>query len=153
METKMDFIYTSLSPDLGISVRYMEVLLTPEGLFTSFKPLSFPVSADADGFLYQTFRFQKPSSVIYGGTSQRYIFVSDAGKDSVFAFQENGFEGAIPPPQYTNRKLIKVSFGGTGSGPGQFRRPAALAFFNRILYVADPGNKRISRYILTSDYE
>jgi sugar lactone lactonase YvrE len=90
---------------------------------------------------------------LYAGTSQKYIFVADASKDSVFAYQENGYEGTIPPPQYSNRKLIRVSFGGTGSGPYQFRRPSGLAFSNRMLYVADPGNNRISRFKLTSDYE
>jgi hypothetical protein len=79
--------------------------------------------------------------------------VADSEKDSVFVFQENGFEGVSPPPQYTNRKLINVSFGGNGNGPKQFNRVSGVAFFNRILYVADAGNKRISRYKLTSDYE
>jgi hypothetical protein len=153
MEARKDFIYTSITEDLGISVRYMEVLLTPEGLVTNFKPLSFPSKSEADGALYETFRFKKPVAVHYGGTSQKYIFVADAGSDSIFVFQENGYEGAIPPAQNTNRKLINVSFGGTGSGPTQFIRPSAIAFFDQILYVADAGNKRIMRYKLTSDYE
>jgi hypothetical protein len=153
MESKKDFIYTSLTPDLAISVRYMEVQVTIDGLFTNFKPLPQPASSTADGYLYETFRFKKPSSVLYAGTSQKYIFVADAMKDSVFIFQENGYEGTNPPPQYTNRKLINVSFGGSGSGPGQFSRPSGLAWSNRVLYVADAGNRRISRYKLTSDYE
>lgn len=153
METRKDFIYTSLNQDLGISVRYIEVLETPDGLFYNFKPLAQPQASQADGFLYQTFRFKKPEAVLFAGTTQRYIFVADPGKDSVFIFQENGFEGTIPPPQYSNRKLIRVSFGGTGSGPTQFIRPKALAFANRTLFVADAGNRRISRFILTSDYD
>jgi hypothetical protein len=153
METRKDYIYTSATPGLAISVRYIEVTLTPEGLVTAFKPLATPSKTDADGFLYQPGRFQNPISVLYAGTSQKYIFVADASKDSVFAYQENGYEGTIPPPQYSNRKLIRVSFGGTGSGPYQFRRPSGLAFSNRMLYVADPGNNRISRFKLTSDYE
>lgn len=153
METKKDFIYTSITPDLAISVRYMQVLITPEGQFTNFKPLAQPAKSTADGYLYETFRFTKPSAVIYAGTSQKYIFVADEARDSVYAFQENGYEGTNPPPQYTNRKLINVSFGGYGSGPKQFNRPVALAWSNRMLYVADAGNHRISRFKLTSDYE
>jgi len=151
MESRKDFMYTSLTPDLAIAVRYMQVQVTVDGVFTNFKPLAQP--AGGGGYLYQPFRFQKPQCVLFAGTSQKYIFVSDAGKDSVFAFQENGAEGTNPPPQYTNRKLIRVSFGGRGSGPGKFNRPAGLAWSNRVLYVADPGNRRISRYKLTSDYE
>jgi hypothetical protein len=153
METRKDFIYTSLTPDLAISVRYMQVQLTIDGLFTNFKALPQPAAAAADGYLYETFRFKKPVAVLYAGTSQKYLFVTDAEKDSVFVFQENGYEGTNPPPQYSNRKLINVSFGGSGSGPGQFRRPSGLAWSNRVLYVADAGNRRISRYTLTSDYE
>jgi hypothetical protein len=157
METKKDFIYTVLTKQnnsLAISVRYMEVKIDPDlGLTTNFKPLAFPTAADANGYMYQAFRFKKPSAVLYAGTSQRYIFVADAGTDSILVFQDNGYEGTNPPPQYTNRKLIKVSFGGTGSGPMQFKRPSGLAFFDRTLFVADPGNKRISRFKLTSDYD
>lgn len=154
MEAKRDFIYTSQTSDLGISVRYMEVLVDADlGLTTNFKPLSIPSPAEADGSLYETFRFKKPQAVLYGGTSQKLIFVADSEKDSIYVFQENGYEGVNPPPQYTNRKLINVSFGGRGNGPTQFKKPMAVAFFNRVLYVADAGNKRISRFILTSDYE
>lgn len=153
MEERLDFIYTSFTSDIAISVRYLEVVNTPDGLVYNFKVFGIPSPRESDGYLYDPFRFEKPSAVLYAGTSQKYIFVADEGKDSIFVFQENGYEGAIPPPQYTNRKLIKVSFGGTGNGPLQFNRPVALAFANRTLFVADAGNRRIVRFKLTSDYE
>lgn len=153
MEARKDFIYSTLTDGIALSVRYVEVVITPDGPEYNFKPLGTPSPKEADGYLYMPFRFQKPSSVLFGGNSQKYIFVADEQLDSVFAFQENGFEGAIPPAQYTNRKMIKVSFGGTGSGPLQFRRPKGLAFANKTLFVADAGNRRICRYKLTSDYE
>lgn len=153
MEERMDFIYSSFTSDIAISVRYMEVIQTPDGPETNFKVFGTPSAKEADGYLYEPFRFSKPSAVLNAGASQKYIFVADEAKDSIFVFQENGFEGAIPPPQYTNRKLINVSFGGKGAGPLQFNRPVALAFSNRILFVADAGNRRISRFKLTSDYE
>ena len=154
MEVRRDFIYTSLDPDLALTVRYLTVVVDPNtGLFTAFKPLPIPSFVEADGYMYQTFRFRKPAAVLFAGTNQKYIFVADDSKDSVYAFQENGYEGVIPPPQYTNKKLIKVSFGGRGSGPRQFNRPTALAYANKILFVADAGNKRIARFKLTTDYE
>ena len=155
MESKKDYMFTSVEPDLTLKVQYKEVLKdVDENEFFSFKALPVPISGvEADGYLYQPFRFTRPVSVLYAGTSQRYIFVADEAKDSVYVFQANGFEGTAPPPQYTNRKMLKVSFGGRGSGPLQFNRPKSIAFFNRTLYVADAGNKRIARFRLTSDYE
>lgn len=153
MENRRDFIYTSLTDGVALSVRYMEVIVTPDGPETNFKTFGIPSEKEADGYLYMPFRFVKPSSVIYGGNTQKYIFIADEAQDSVYAFQENGYEGAIPPAQYTNRKMIKVSFGGTGNGPLQFRRPKGLAFANRTLFVADAGNRRIARFKLTSDYD
>lgn len=154
MEARKDYIYTASNEGLAIKVRYVEVVIDPDiGPQINFKPLGIPTAAEASGYLYQPFRFKKPASVLYGGTSQKYIFVADVGTDSVLVFQENGYEGTTPPPQYTNKKLIKVSFGGTGNGPTQFNRPKSIAFFDRVLYVADAGNKRISRFKLTSDYD
>jgi hypothetical protein len=155
MESKKDFLYTSIDSNLTLKVQYKEVLKdADENEFFSFKALPIPLGGiEADGYLYQPFRFTKPVSVLYTGTSQRYIFVADEAKDSIFVFQSNGFEGTSPPPQYTNRKMLKVSFGGKGSGPLQFNRPKSIAFFNRTLYVADAGNKRIARFRLTSDYD
>jgi hypothetical protein len=154
MDARKDFIYTALQPDLAISVRQVQVVIDADGnINRTFKPLATPSVSEADGFLYQTFRFRSPASILYTGTSQRYIFVADNVLDSVYTFQENGFEGTAPPPQYSNRKIIKVSFGGSGNGPYQFRRPAALAYFDRTLFVADLGNRRISRFKLTTDYE
>ena len=68
------------------------------------------------------------------------IFDPDYARNRIIikGFQENGYEGAIPPAQNTNRKLINVSFGGTGSGPTQFIRPSAIAFFDQILYLIIP---------------
>jgi tripartite motif-containing protein 71 len=40
-----------------------------------------------------------------------------------------------------------LGFGGTGDGPGEFRRPHGLAFNSRgYLYVADAGNHRIQKF-------
>ena len=46
-----------------------------------------------------------------------------------------------------------VSFGGTGDGALQFRNPQGVSYFRRIVYVADTGNNRISRFRLNTDFE
>lgn len=61
------------------------------------------------------------------------IYVADAGRDSVYKFNSFGDE--------------LQSFG----GPKIFKEPYAVAFFDRTLYVADKGNNRILRFILSTD--
>ncbi|MFY8132806.1 MAG: hypothetical protein ACOVOL_06180, partial [Bacteroidia bacterium] len=39
------------------------------------------------------------------------------------------------------------------SGPAQFRNPEGVAYFKRVLYVADTGNGRIVRFKLSTDLE
>ena len=63
------------------------------------------------------------------------IFVADAGKDSVYKFNSSG------------DKL--QSFG----GPTIFSEPYAVAWFDKVLYVADRGNNRILRFILSTDVQ
>jgi hypothetical protein len=63
------------------------------------------------------------------------IFVADAGKDSVYKFSSFG------------DKLI--GFG----GPRVFSEPYAVAYFDKIVYVADRGNNRILRFILSTDVQ
>ncbi|MFM8493662.1 MAG: hypothetical protein ACKOA7_08000, partial [Bacteroidota bacterium] len=38
-------------------------------------------------------------------------------------------------------------------GPFQFRSPNGVAYFRRVVYVADTGNGRIMRYKLSTDLE
>ena len=61
------------------------------------------------------------------------IYVVDAGLDSLFRFNSSGF--------------ITQAFG----GPGVFSSPQGVAYFDRTLYVADTGNNRILRFILSTD--
>jgi len=68
------------------------------------------------------------------------IFIVDAGKDSLYKFNSMG-------------KLLKESFGGNGSGENQLNGPKGVAFFNRVLYIADTGNNRIVRYKLSTDLQ
>lgn len=61
------------------------------------------------------------------------IYIADAGKDSIYKFSAFGEE--------------LESFGGRSV----FKSPYAVAFFDRTLYVADTGNNRILRFILSTD--
>lgn len=65
------------------------------------------------------------------------IYIADAGKDSIFKFNSFGDE--------------LQSFG--GSGTTSFNEPGGVAFFNKTLYVADTGNNRILRFILSTEIQ
>jgi hypothetical protein len=43
-------------------------------------------------------------------------------------------------------------FGEEGSGDKQFKNPMGIAYANKILYVADTGNNRILRFVLSTDF-
>lgn len=76
-------------------------------------------------------RFLQPEGTAVDNVGN--IFVADAGKDSVFKFNSYGDE--------------LQSFGGRNV----FNKPHAVAFFDRVLYVADTENNRIQRFILSTD--
>ncbi|HEX9252572.1 MAG TPA: hypothetical protein VF870_10035 [Ignavibacteriaceae bacterium] len=63
------------------------------------------------------------------------IFVADAGKDSVYKFNSSGD--------------LMTAFG----GPAVFSEPYSVAYFDKILYVADRGNNRIQRFILSTEVQ
>ncbi len=68
------------------------------------------------------------------------IFIVDAGKDSLYKFNSSG-------------KLLKESFGGNATSQNNLSGPKGVAFFNRVLYIADTGNNRIVRYKLSTDLQ
>lgn len=98
--------------------------------------------------------FVRPEDVTYAADT-RYLFVVDAGTDSVYQFSSNGYEGIRPPAYSSERKNILVSFGGTGTSSTTFREPHGIAYFQpeKILIVADTGNNRLLRFRLSTDFE
>jgi hypothetical protein len=112
---------------------------------------SFPDRGD--GFLYDEFKFEKPSGLAFAGDASQYLFVLDAGKDSLFVFTSTGIEGVSAPAGSQSTIPVRVSFGGTGDGSKQFNSPQGVAYANQIVYVADTGNNRISRFRLNTDFE
>lgn len=108
---------------------------------------------NGDGFLYEEFKFERPVDLSIAGDGTNYIFVIDAAKDSLFVFTGNGIEGVAPAPGSDATTPVVVSFGGSGGGALEFNAPQGVAYSNEIVYVADTGNNRISRFKLNTDFE
>ncbi|MDA0683460.1 MAG: hypothetical protein O2797_03840 [Bacteroidetes bacterium] len=106
-----------------------------------------------DSFLYDEFRFNAPTDVTIAADGSNFIFVTDGGSDSLHVFTGQGIEGVTPPPGSRSTRPVNVSFGGTGDGALQFNAPQGVAYFQRIVYVADTGNNRIGRFRLNTDFE
>ena len=131
---------------------------TPDGIVYRPDADKVRIALEADpevghGFLYEPFKFINPSDMTFAADGTHYIFVLDAGKDSLFVFNAKGVEGVRPPPGSRVKTPVVVSFGGTGEGPLQFRNPQGVAYFDKRVYVADTGNNRIARFILNTDLE
>lgn len=147
-----DFMFTSLDPGSPLKVQYIEFIEAEFG--AEFRPVIYPVGNPiSDGWLNSPNKFSQPMGITVAGDQSRYIFVSDAGKDSVYQFTSNGLEGVPPPPASGAVRYTKASFGGTGPGPLQFNEPRGMAYYKQILYVCDAGNHRISRFKLTLDFD
>ncbi len=110
-------------------------------------------SSKAGRFLYESFRFGKIEDIYMAPDNTGYLFVVDSDKDSLFQFTNLGFEGVTPPANFNSKKQVIASFGGEGSGPFQFRDPSGVCYFKQRLFIADKGNGRICRYILSTDLE
>jgi hypothetical protein len=110
-------------------------------------------TSKAERFLYEPNRFQAPTDVFIATDFSGYIFVVDAGTDSLYQFTRKGFEGVNPPATSNITKQIIASFGGEGSGTFQFIDPSGVCYFRKTVYVADKGNGRIIRYKLSTDLE
>ena len=66
------------------------------------------------------------------------IFVVDSEKSQVHKFSRNG--------------VHILSFGKEGTGDEEFKNPKGIAYANKIVYVADTGNNRILRFVLSTDF-
>ncbi|RNC84389.1 MAG: hypothetical protein ED557_05225 [Balneola sp.] len=143
------------SRDIPFRVLWINAVETVDGLiFEQNSELLAQDTSQADGFMYDPNKFMLPEDITFGGDDDSYIFVVDALTDSLYQFQLNGQEGVPPPAGAEDQtRQVLVSFGGNGSGPKQFNMPSGVAYFNRVIYVADKGNNRISRFKLTSDFE
>jgi len=150
------FIITQADQTKNIPYRvlWVNAVETVDGLV--FQPNTALLQQDtskADGFLYELNKFKEPTGLAYAADGTNYIFVTDAGTDSLYIFQSNGYEGVTPPVGSDAKKPIIVSFGGQGDGPKNFNNPSGVTYFDKVVYVADKNNNRIARYKLTTDFE
>ena len=147
-----NFLVSSVSPTQAIQVHQIQFEETDFG--AEFKPSVYlPDPSLADSWIQKPARFTNQTGLAMAGDHTKYIWVVDATKDSVFQFTSNGLEGVPPPPASGERRYARTSFGGSGSGVGQFHEPRAVAYYRKILYVADAGNGRIVRFKLTLDFD
>lgn len=121
----LDFVVTLTGEDNSFKTQWLQYVST--GTFTGYLSRLQPGNAA----MMKIDRFKRPEGAAIDNSGN--IFVADAEKDSIFKFNPYGEE--------------LQSFG----GPAVFRRPHAVAFFDRTLYVADTENNRILRFILSTD--
>jgi hypothetical protein len=156
MNPTQSFVVAQGDPSLSIPFRviWVDAVETPDGIeYRSNGQLLARDTSRAESFLYDEFKFKNPTGLAFSADERGQIFVVDAETDSLYLFQSNGYEGVNPPAGSSVTKAINVSFGGQGSGPRQFNNPMGVAYFQRIVYVADRDNNRIARYRLNTDFE
>jgi hypothetical protein len=153
VEQDGDFVFCSMSPNTQLKVQYIDVSETENGTDYTVADLPAGDTSKADRFLMTPLRFASPVDVTYSGDGTNYIFVIDREKDSLFQFTNTGLEGVRPPAGSVSSKNVLVSFGGRGIGLTQFNQPSAVAYYRQMLFVADAGNGRILRFMLTTDFD
>ncbi len=121
----IDMLVTMIGQN-SFKTQWLTYVVTPisENYESKFSP------ADGVSFSLPN-KFSQPEGTTIDAANN--IFVADAGKDSIYKFNSFGDE--------------MESFG----GPTIFNKPHAVAFFDKTLYVADTGNNRILRFILSTD--
>jgi len=120
-------IITTLTGNTSFKVQWLQYINTRD--FTGYQNNISPQSAE----MMQPNRFSEPEGATLDDAEN--IFVVDAAKDSVYKFNPFG-------------DLLQ-SFGGTGV----FNQPHGVAFFDKTLYIADSGNNRILRFVLSTDIQ
>lgn len=155
MSNSKDFILLQSNPTAEYKALWIRQIDNPEtGIsFTENATLLNFDTSRADRFLYEGFRFTNPTDICIAPDETGYIFIIDSERDSLYQFSPLGFEGVNPPPASGITKQVLASFGGRGLGPFQFNQPQGVAYFRRVVYVADTGNGRIMRYKLSIDLE
>jgi hypothetical protein len=120
-------LVTTLIGENSFKVQPLQYVVSPD--FTGYQIAIQPYSAD----LMIPALFSQPEGAAIDNAGN--IYVADASKDSIYKFNTFGD--------------LLISFG----GQDQFNNPYSVAFFDKTLYVADTGNNRIVRFILSTDIQ
>jgi len=124
----LDFIFTQIGSQSLFKVQWITFIKTQD---YSYYQSKFSPTRDGNLDILKINRFAQPEDVTVDNSGN--IFVIDAAADSLYKFDNRGRE--------------KQSFGGRDV----FKDPHGVAFFDKTLYVADTGNNRILRFILSTD--
>ncbi len=158
MNPSSDFII--LQGDLSQPVEFRSLWITQnvdagtgETTYGQNNALLNTDTSKASRFLYDPYRFKHPVDVCISPDKNGYIFIVDDILDSVFIFTQAGYEGVNAPATAASKKQIIASFGGTGFDLFHFKKCSGVAYFNKVLYIADKENNRICRYKLSTDIE
>lgn len=81
-------------------------------------------------------KFGKPDDVVQDANQS--VYVIDSYRNFLWKFNVTG-------------KYMNESFGGLGTEAGKFNNPKGIAFYNKVIYIADTDNNRIVRYKLSTD--
>lgn len=153
LNSNRNFVFTALDDNSALKVQMINYFESDFGSSYQVEYLPPGDTANADGFLYTPNRFANPVDITVTGDGTNFIFVVDDVTDSLYQFTIKGLEGIKPPAASSNQKHVVVSFGGTGTELTQFNKPSAVAYYDKILYVADAGNARVLRFKLTTDFD
>lgn len=155
ISTLPDFVLLQKDPVAQYKALWIKEVMDPDAgvIYTENAALLNFDTSQASRFLYMPDRFIAPEDVYIAPDFSGYIFIVDSGTDSLYQFTQKGFEGVNPPATSTSKKQLLASFGGEGSGPFQFIDPSGVCYFEKIIYIADKGNNRICRYMLSTDIE
>jgi hypothetical protein len=117
----------TLTGENSFKSQWLEYVITPidQRYLSNFSPNSV-------SFMIPN-KFSRPEGSAVD--QSRNIFIADADRDSIYKFNSFGDE--------------LQSFGTFGSD--SFNEPHGVAFFDKTLYVADTGNNRILRFILSTE--
>ena len=121
-----DMIVT-LGGENSFKTQWLKFITTPD--FTGYQEALYPLASD---IMTPNF-FENPEGATVDNAGN--IYVSDAAMDSIYKFNSFGD--------------LLTAFG----GPGQLSEPHSVAFFDKTLYVADTGNNRILRFILSTEIQ
>ncbi len=120
-------INLTLVGDNSFRFQPLEYISSPD--FTGYRIALQPLSRD----LMMPGIFSQPEGSALDNSGN--IFIADAGKDSIYKFNSFGDKLQI--------------FGGSEI----FNQPYGVAFYDKTLYVADTGNNRILRFILSTELQ